>query len=362
MKAIAVTPGQKSSARLVEARRPKATGSEVLVKVIRVGIDGTDSEINDGLYGTAPDGENFLILGHESFGVVEKAGPEAGGLKKGDYVVATVRRPCGACPACAGGESDMCSTGRFKERGIMGLHGLMAEYYKEVPEFLVKVPAGFREVGVFLEPLSIVEKAVAQLLKIQERMPWSARTALVLGAGSIGLLATMLLRAKGISVCTVARSPRGCLKAKIAEACGAVYADINETSLAGLRPGGAGFDFILEATGSSAVAFEAIGALGTNGVLCLTSITGGGNTLSIPADKTNLELVLGNKLVFGTVNSNRGHFQAGIESLGEFQRLWPGLVRRMITRRCGMEDFKDALNRRREDIKTVLEIGAGTGG
>ena len=362
MKAIAVTPGQKGSARLVETEKPVITASEVLVRVIRVGIDGTDSEINDGLYGTAPAGADFLILGHESFGVVEEAGPAAGGFRKGDYVVATVRRPCGACQACAGGESDMCGTGGFKERGIMGLHGLMAEYYKEVPEFLVKMPAEFRETGVFLEPLSIVEKAVSQVLKIQERMPWSARNALVLGAGSIGLLATMLLRAKGIPVCTVARSPRGCLKAEIAEACGAVYADINETSLAGLRPGGAGFDFILEATGSSAVAFDAIGVLGINGVLCLTSITGGGSTHTLPADKTNLEMVLGNKLVFGTVNSNRRHFQAGIASLEEFERLWPGLVGRMITRRCGLADFKDALNRRREDIKTVLEIGGGAGG
>lgn len=358
MKAVAVTPGKKFSAKLVEAEVPQIGGTEALVRVVRVGIDGTDSEIDEGLYGSAPEGADHLILGHESFGVVEAVGGLVNGLKKGDYVVATVRRPCASCPSCLAGESDMCLTGKFKERGIMGLHGYMAEYYKETPEFLVRVPPEFRDIGVFLEPLSIVEKALSQVLKIQERLRWSPRSALVLGAGSIGLLATMLLRAGNIPVRTVARSPRGCLKSKIAESCGASYSDVNGTPLAELAGAGR-FDLIIEATGSSKAAFDAIGLLGTNGVLCLTSITGGAGSLEIPADKLNLELVLGNKLVFGTVNSNRKHFQQGILRFSEFQRLWPGLVGKMITRRLPLDSFKDALNRRRDDIKTVLEIAPG---
>lgn len=356
MRAIAVIPKKKDSVHLVDIEEPRITGTEVLVKVIRVGIDGTDSEINDGLYGDAPEKENFLIIGHESFGVIEGAGNGAGDFKKGDYVVATVRRPCGICVNCGNGESDMCLSGRFKERGIIGLHGFMAEYYKEIPDFLIKVPSEFKEIGVFLEPLSIVEKAIGQVFKIQDRMKWNTKNALVLGAGSIGLLATMLLREKGLNTYTVARSPKGCFKSNIAESCGAVYIDINETSLFEVKQKIGNIDIIIEATGSSKIAFEAIQILGVNGVLCLTSITGGESKLEILADKINLDMVLGNKLIFGTVNANRKYFEMGIGHFQTFEHLWPGLLDKMITKRYAFRDFKKGLDRKREDIKTVLEI------
>lgn len=357
MKAVAVIPKKKTSAHLINVVDPKIGGTDVLVKVIRVGIDGTDSEINDGMYGEAPGKEKKLIIGHESFGVVEEVGKSVRNFKKGDYVVATVRRPCGICINCANGESDMCLTGMFKERGIAGLHGFMAEYYKESPDFLVKVPLEFKEIGVFLEPLSIVEKAMHQVFKIQNRMKWNPRNALVLGAGSIGLLATMLLREKGLTTYTVARSPKGCLKSNIAKICGSTYIDVNETCLLGLKQKIGNIDIIIEATGSSKVAFDAMQVLATNGVLCLTSITGGNSRLGISADKINLDMVLGNKLIFGTVNANRKHFEMGITHFQTFQSLWPGLLKKMITRRCALQDFKEGLDRKREDIKTVLEIG-----
>lgn len=358
MKAVAVIPKKRESAQLIEAADPEITDTEVLVKVIRVGIDGTDSEINEGLYGASPTGENFLIIGHESFGIVQEVGKEVRGFKKGDYVVATVRRPCASCINCSRGESDMCLSGGFKERGILGLHGFMAQYYKENPDFLVKVPAEFKEIGVFLEPLSIVEKALYQVFKIQERTGWSPRNALVLGAGSIGLLASMLLRERQINTYTLARSPAGCLKSKIAEGCGALYIDINETPLPQLKEKAGNLDLIIEATGSSRVAFEAMQILGANGVLCLTSITGGEKRLEVPVDKINLDLVLGNKLIVGTVNANRKYFEMGV---GHFQALeghWPGLLKKMLTKRYAFEDFKEGLDRKREDIKTVLEISS----
>ncbi|MFH1848534.1 MAG: glucose 1-dehydrogenase [Candidatus Omnitrophota bacterium] len=356
MKAIAVIPKKSNSAHLVDAKDPKINDSEVLVKTIRVGIDGTDSEINEGLYGDAPKGEKFLIIGHESFGVVEAAGKDAKGFKKGDYVVATVRRPCGQCINCNSGESDMCLTGKFKERGIMGLHGFMSEYYKEVPDFLVKVPAEFKDVGVFLEPLSIVEKATYQIMKIQERMNWQPKNALILGTGSIGLLATMLLRTYDITTYTLARSPKGCLKSKIAETCGSEYIDVTKTPLPKLKQKIGNIDIIIDATGSSKVAFDAIDILGINGVLCLTSITGGTNKIEIPSDKMNLDMVLGNKLVFGTVNGNRRYFEAGVGRFRVFEDRWPGLLNKMLTKRLDFREFKTGLNRERKDIKTVLEI------
>lgn len=359
MKAIAVIPKKGNSAHLIDAQDPDIKENEVLVRVIRVGIDGTDSEINEGLYGEAPGGGAYLIIGHESFGIIEEAGKNVKEFDKGDYVVATVRRPCGKCVNCNAGESDMCLSGRFKERGILGLHGFMSEYYKESPEFLVRVPPEFQEIGVFLEPLSIVEKALYQILKIQDRMRWAPKNALVLGAGSIGLLAAMLLRERGITTYTLARSPKGCFKGKIAESLGSAYIDINETPLIKLKEKIGNIDIIIEATGSAKMAFSAMEILGTNGVLCLTSITGGQNKIEIPADKINLDMVLGNKLVFGTVNANRRYFETGVAHFKTFQSLWPGLLEKMITRRVTMDNFTEGLNRRREDIKTVLEISGG---
>src|SRR5262245_30670854 len=100
MKAVAVFPGQPGSVHLAELPKPKIqeipNGRGVLVKVLRVGLDGTDKEINAAEYGAAPPGFDFLVVGHESFGRVEAVGPNVTEVRPGDYVVATVRRPGGS--------------------------------------------------------------------------------------------------------------------------------------------------------------------------------------------------------------------------------------------------------------------------
>ena len=178
MKALVVMPGQANSAHLTSVPKPRPGMDQALVKVLEVGLDGTDREIAEGLYGQAPTGQDVLILGHESFGQVEEVGPQVRSIRPGDYVVATVRRPDN-CINCQAGESDNCLQGDYLERGIKGLHGFLSEYYVEDEAYLVQVPRELRGVGVFLEPLSIVEKAVFQAFKIQERMVWQPRTAIV---------------------------------------------------------------------------------------------------------------------------------------------------------------------------------------
>lgn len=356
MKAIAVIPGRKESAHMRDVGKPEISSSEVLVRVLQVGICGTDHEINQGLYGEAPRDEGFLILGHESLGVVEEVGGGVEGFEAGDLVVATVRRPCPEnCINCRSGESDMCLTGNYRERGIKGLHGLMAEYYKESPEYLVKIPEELSGIGVLLEPLSIVEKAIFQAFKIQERMEWEPKTALVLGAGPIGLLATFVLRDMGIDTYTLARSPVTSLKAGLVVESGAHYIDSTEEPVPGLREKLGNIDFIFEATGSSTVAFQAMGILGVNGVLALTGISGGDKKLEVEADCLNLCIVLGNKAIFGSVNANITHFQKGVTHLLNFEARWPGLLSKLITRRIAIEDFKEAFERKK-DIKVVLEV------
>src|ERR1700682_3195330 len=186
MRAVAVTPKQPGSARQVELPIPTTAPDIALMRGLEVGSDGTDPEINQGLYGEPPPGSSFLVIGHEALSVVEAVGEGVSGFSPGDLVVSTVRRP-DDCPNCRAGESDMCLFGTYTERGIKGAHGYMAEYYSETPAFMIKIPPALRPFAVLLEPLSIVEKATFQAWKIQERMLWQPGRAGVLGAGPIGI-------------------------------------------------------------------------------------------------------------------------------------------------------------------------------
>src|SRR5438045_9037197 len=161
MKAIAVKPGIPNTVHLTELPAPQvgdiANGRGVLVRVLRVGVDGTDKEINAAEYGQAPPGFDFLVTGHESFGQVEAVGAEVRHVKPGDYVVATVRRP-GHSIYDRIGTSDMTTDSTYYERGINLLHGYLAEYYVDDADFIVKIPRGLKEVGVLLEPMTVVQK------------------------------------------------------------------------------------------------------------------------------------------------------------------------------------------------------------
>ena len=123
----------------------------MLVRVLRVGVDGTDKEINAAEYGQAPPGDDFLVIGHEGFGQVEGVGPHVTEVRPGDYVVATVRRP-GSSIYDLIGMNDMTTDNTYFERGINLRHGYMSQYYVEDAEFIVRVPQGLREVGVLLGP------------------------------------------------------------------------------------------------------------------------------------------------------------------------------------------------------------------
>jgi len=357
MRAVAVTPMRAGSARQVELPIPAATGNTALMRVLEVGIDGTDTEINSGLYGEAPPGSDFLVIGHEALSVVEAVGEGVSGFTAGDLVVSTVRRP-DDCPNCQAGESDMCLFGRYTERGIKGAHGYMGEYYAESPAFMVKIPPALRPFAVLLEPLSIVEKATFQAWKIQERMLWEPTRAVVLGAGQIGILGTILLRLRGLEVHVYAKSPPDSLQRRIVESLGATYESVDDHPVLGIRQELGQIDFILEATGNSTVAFEAMPQVGTNGVLCLTGVSAGNRSIEIPADVINLQMVLGNRVAFGSVNANRRYFEMGLEHFQQGQLRWPGIFQRLITRRVPFDDFTAALDRRPEDIKTLLTIAA----
>ncbi|MGB6838061.1 MAG: glucose 1-dehydrogenase [Dehalococcoidia bacterium] len=359
MKAVVVTPKKRGSGRLAEVPDPQPKKGEVLVRVHEVGLDGTDLEILEGQYGEAPPGEDYLVIGHESLGRVGEVTDGTEGLSPGDWVVAMVRRPDPVpCRNCAADEWDMCLNGLYTERGIKGRHGFLAEFYAEAPKFLVRVPEELSAFAVLLEPVSIVEKAVEQIKRIQARMVWQPERAIVLGAGPIGLLAAMLLRLEGIEVHIYNRSERK-VKRDVTESIGANYISAEESPLAHELAEEIGpVDIVVEATGFSPLAFDAMDIVGPNGIVCLTGVSGGSRTLEVSADHLNLEMVLMNKVVFGTVNANRRQFESGVGHLQEIEARWPGVLSRMITRRLPMEHFAEAVQRSPQDVKTVLEIAS----
>lgn len=367
MKAIAVRPGTPASVHLAELPEPAVNdipdGRGVLVKVLKVGVDATDREINDALYGKAPAGYDFLVIGHECFGIVEQVGPAVRKVKPGDYVTCTVRRP-GTSIYDRIGRSDITSEEEYYERGINLRHGYLTEYFVDDEEFIVRIPVGLKHLHVLAEPMSCAAKAVEQAFLAQKRLQvWEPRLAWVTGAGQIGLLSTLILRLRGMQVFTLARGRRPNLKAEIAEGFGAQYVSTAETSMKDLAARHGKPDLIIEATGSSAMAFEAMEVLGHNGCIVWTSITGGAHKVEVPSDSVNLNWVLGNKLLVGSVNANFRHFESGIADLALGEVTWPGVIQRILTTPVqGLENYQEMMRLLVEDrdaLKVYVEVAEG---
>ena len=348
MKAIAVKPRQLDSVHLAELPKPRLedipNGRGVLVKVLKVGVDATDREINEGLYGAPPPGYEFLVIGHESFGIVEAVGPNVRHVKPGDYVSCTVRRP-GTTIYDRIGRSDITSDETYFERGINLLHGYMTEHFVDDAEFIVKMPAAIKHLHVLAEPMSVAAKAVQQAYEAQRRLQvWEPKMAYVMGAGQIGLLTTLALRLRGVEVYTIARAAKPNLKAEIAEQLGATYISSREIPLSELVKQTGKPDLIIEATGSSETAFECMSVLNLNGAMVWTSITGGKTTTTIPTDKINLEWVLGNKLLLGSVNANFRHFELGIADLTQGELVYPGVIEKILTNPVhGLDNYREMI-------------------
>jgi threonine dehydrogenase-like Zn-dependent dehydrogenase len=360
MKAIAVFPGKPNSVHLAELPKPSISdipdGRGVLVKVLRVGVDGTDKEINAAEYGAAPEGYDFLVIGHESFGQVEAVGDNVTELRPGDYVVATVRRP-GSSVYDRIGTYDMTTDDTYFERGINLRHGYLAEYYVDDPEYIVKIPRGLKEVAVLLEPTTVVEKGVAQAYEIQRRLRvWRPRRAAVMGAGTIGLLATLVLRLRGLEVTTFGLTRKPYRNSDLIEAIGGRYESTSDVPiLEGAKQYGP-FDLIFEATGYSPIVFDSARALGKNGVLVLSSVTGGGRKVEVSADKINLEFVLGNKVMVGTVNANREYFEMGVRDMAQAEMEFPGWLSRLLTHPVpGLENYQE-LFRQLSEAKSAIKV------
>src|SRR6476659_9303584 len=246
MLALVTDPGVPHSTRVAEVPAVEAGDDTLLMRVLEVGVCGTDREISEGLFGVPADG-NSLVLGHESLAVVERDGH---GFSKGDLVTATVRRSCRQCIACAEGSPDSCLTGDYSERGITRLDGFARELVIEDPQQVIAVPASLGRLGVLAEPTSVCARALRHSLAIGGREPWQLERALVIGAGAVGMIATLLLRLEGVEVYTASLEPSN----EFVEALGAQYIATSGTTLAELG----GFDLVIEAAGNAQLMADAL--------------------------------------------------------------------------------------------------------
>lgn len=355
MKAGAVFPG-KRRVEVVALDEPKISSpTQIKLRVLEVGVCGTDREICSFDYGSAPEGFEFLVLGHESLGEVIETGPAARRLRPGDLVVPMVRRPCAhpECVACRAGRQDFCYTGDFRERGIKQLHGFMTGFVVDEEQYMNVAPPELREVAVLVEPLTIAEKALAQIHTIQRRLPWGCGSpgkpvdfchrAVVLGAGPVGLLGAMALVNAGFQTYIYSREQPPNPRSALAESIGATYISSEAQSVRELAAAVGNIDVVYEATGASPTAFELLTVLGTDALFCFTGVPRHGQPISIDTDMLMRNLVLKNQVILGTVNAGQSAFEAAIRDLTVFYQRWPDAVRSLITGRYPVERFREPI-------------------
>ena len=350
MRAVTAVPGQQGSVALTDMPEPPPDDGPILVQTLAVGICGTDLEIISGDYGSAPPGEERLILGHESLGRVIEA-PAGTGFGVGDLVVGIVRRRDPApCPACATGDWDMCTNGRYTERGIKGRHGYASDRYRIHPEYLIAVNAALGTLGVLLEPASVVAKAWDHIEKIGHRAAWAPRTVLVTGAGPIGLLAALLAIQRGYDTYVVDQVEEG-RKPQMVRRLGAAYLHRGQLSHAAAEA-----DIVIECTGFIQMLLDVGPQHVRHRITCLTGVSAAGIASSVDPGVLNRNMVLQNSVLFGSVNANRNHYELAAKALAQANPDW---LAGLITRQVPIDRWADAYIREPDDIKTVLQFAGG---
>ncbi|HLJ13182.1 MAG TPA: glucose 1-dehydrogenase [Bryobacteraceae bacterium] len=363
MKAVAVFPSQRRFDVISHPEPTLTSPSQLKIRMLDVGICGTDKEIVAFEYGTPPERSEYLIIGHESLGQVMEVGEKVTRVRKGDLAVLTVRRPCShpECIACRAGRQDFCYTGDFTERGIKQVHGYMTEQVVEEERYVNTVPDELRDVGVLVEPLTIAEKAMTQLWEVQKRLPWvasgDAHHAVVLGAGPVGLLGAMKLVLEGFDTTVYSKTRAGDHVAGLVTSIGAKFVHAETASVSDLATLVGNIDVVYEAVGASSLAFEVIQHLGTNGVFIFTGVPGRKAPIAVDTDLLMRDAVLKNQMIFGTVNAPPESFAAAIRDLGEFHARWPNAVKSIITHRVPIERVGEPLSGKLGGIKNVVSIG-----
>ncbi|MFI0367913.1 glucose 1-dehydrogenase [Actinomadura sp. 1N219] len=348
MRALTVLPEKRGSLAVTDVPDPEPGENDLLVDGVAVGVCGTDREIAAGDYGWAPPGRDRLVIGHESLGRVRDA-PSGAGFAPGDLVVGVVRRPDPVpCGACAHGEFDMCRNGRYTERGIKEIDGFASRSWTVEAGYAVALDPRLAEVGVLMEPTTIVAKAWDQIEKVGARGWFEPRKALVTGAGPIGLLAALLGVQRGLDVHVLDQVADGPKPRLVADLGATYHHEGLDKAVAGAMP-----DIVIEATGVSQLVFGAMANNAAYGIVCLTGVSSAGRHVEVDAGALNRDIVLENDAIIGSVNANLGHYAAAARALAEADLDWLG---RLISRRVPLERYEDAFTPRPDDVKVVITL------
>lgn len=344
MQALVTRPGVAGSTRVEQVPDVHAAERQVPIRVLEIGVCGTDKEISEGVFGVAPDDDASLVLGHEMLGTVDRDG---NGFSKGDLVTATVRRSCHHCLACEEGSPDSCLTGDYRERGITRLDGFARELVAEDPAQMIAIPKSLGRLGVLAEPASICERGLRHARTIGGRQPWELQRALVIGAGAVGVLSTFLLRLAGVEVWTASLEPAS----ELIEATGAHYVSTKDTPLAELGR----FDLVVEAAGNAQLMADSIGLLRRSGVACLLGIDPRKQQVEVDGPVIGLDMILENRVLVGSVNAHRQDWVAAVDALDRAHRRWPDALESFVSLRVPLDRFAEAFEHK--GGKATLVVG-----
>jgi threonine dehydrogenase-like Zn-dependent dehydrogenase len=371
MRAVGVVPGKREVRLLEHPRDTIREENQIEVRTLEVGVCGTDREICTFVYGSPPDGFDYLVLGHECLGEVTAVGKAVSKFRPGDLVVPSVRRPCphDHCSSCREEKQDFCFTGDFTERGIKLTHGFLTEYFVDEERYFSAVPPELRDVAVLVEPLTVAEKGLAQVWQVQRRLPWIApdtpeeqrgrgKTAVVLGAGPIGILGAMALHSRGFKTYVYSRSKAPNPKSELVESFGVKYLSSEELTPDQLAEQTGGIDLVYEAVGKARVSYDVLRVLGLNGVFVFTGIPAPHPPIGVDADIIMRNVVLKNQVIVGTVNADAAAFDAAIRDLGVFLQRWPRSLKAVISGRYRMEDYEQLLLGKATGIKNVIRVAS----
>ncbi|MCH9626518.1 MAG: D-arabitol-phosphate dehydrogenase [Chlamydiales bacterium] len=363
MKAIILTPGT-TDVHLADRPDPEIQyPDEVKLRVLEVGVCGTDRDETHAGRAEAPSGANELIIGHEMLGQVVEVGASVKNVKPGDYAVFTVRRGCGECPSCLMDFPDMCYSGNYTERGIKGHDGYQAEFVVDREKFIVKVPDCIKRFAVLCEPTSVVEKAIDEMTRIQRaRLPdWAnavnleGKRALVAGLGPIGLLAAIILTLRGAEVIGYDIVDPKSYRPSLLNKLGGTYIDGKSMTPAQIPEHFGRIDLVVEAAGVAKLDYSLLEALGTNGAYVLTGVPEDKQPFEVPGGALMKQMVLKNQVLIGSVNAAKRHWDQAVLDLEQAYQKWGDSIEMLITKRVHYDHFKDALDKHEtNDIKNVV--------
>lgn len=325
-----------------EVEIPEPGPDEILVKTKAVGICASDVHYYlEGRIGSYIVNEP-LILGHETSGIVARAGKNVAHLKEGDRVALEPGVPCGCTNYVKEGLYNLCPSIQFF--ATPPVHGTFAEYFVHNANFAFKLPdhVSFEE-GAMCEPLSVGIHAARQgSIGLGSRV-------LITGAGPIGLVNTLCAKAAGAGIIAVVETHAN--RVALAKECGASHAiqSFNQEEILEKTneiTDGKGFDVVIECSGAGSAAQTAVKALKPGGTLVFVGLF---SQLEVPMD---LNAITQKELTYKGVFRYRNTYPTAIDLIASGRLN----VKPLITKRFPWQQVKDAMDCAHKEASSQIKV------